>query len=84
MTTLTEEQARTHLECLRWPDGAQCPFCRLHQVTKLNGKRQGFYQCNRCRKQFTVRTGTIFERSHVPLSKWLQAVHLHSAPPRRG
>lgn len=76
MGTLTEDQAQTHLEQLRWPEGAQCPFCRLHQVTKLNGKRQGFYQCNRCRKQFTVRTGTIFERSHVPLSRWLQAVNL--------
>lgn len=78
MTTagLTEDQTREQLERLRWPNGAQCPFCKLHQVTKLNGKRQGFYQCNRCRKQFTVRTGTIFERSHVPLSKWLQAVHL--------
>lgn len=76
MTTLTEEHAQAHLERLRWPQGAACPFCRLHQVTKLNGTRQGFFQCNRCRKQFTVRTGTIFERSHVPLSKWLQAVHL--------
>lgn len=76
MGTLTEDQAQAHLEHLRWPNGAQCPFCRLHQVTKLNGKRQGFYQCNRCRKQFTVRTGTIFERSHIPLSKWFQAVHL--------
>ncbi|OGX28489.1 MAG: hypothetical protein A3B78_00090 [Omnitrophica WOR_2 bacterium RIFCSPHIGHO2_02_FULL_67_20] len=73
---LDEKQARQHLETLRWPNGARCPFCRLRQVTKLNGKRQGFYQCNHCRKQFTVRTGTIFERSHVPLSKWLQAVHL--------
>lgn len=72
----TEEQARDRIEQLRWPDGAACPFCRLHQVTKLNGKREGFFQCNRCRRQFTVRTGTIFERSHVPLSKWLQAVHL--------
>jgi transposase-like protein len=76
MKLLTEEQARVHLEQLRWPDGVACPFCHLHQVTKLNGQRQGFHQCNRCRKQFTVRTGTIFERSHVPLSKWLQAVHL--------
>lgn len=76
MTTLSEDQATSQLEHLRWPDGAACPFCRLHQVTKLNGKRHGFYQCNRCRKQFTVRTGTIFERSHVPLSKWFQAVHL--------
>lgn len=75
MKTLTEQEAQTHLEQLRWPNGAACPFCRLHQVTKLNGKRPGFYQCNRCRKQFTVRTGTIFERSHVPLSKWLLAVH---------
>ncbi len=73
---MNEEQALAQLTALRWPKGAQCPFCRLHQVTKLGGKRQGFYQCNRCRKQFTVRTGTIFERSHVPLSKWLQAVHL--------
>lgn len=76
MTALTEEQATAHLERLRWPQGAQCPFCQLHQVTKLNGKRQGFYQCNRCRKQFTVRVGTIFERSHIPLRTWLLAVQM--------
>ncbi|MBI4323463.1 MAG: IS1595 family transposase [Candidatus Omnitrophica bacterium] len=76
MNLMSEDQTRAYLEELRWPNGAQCPFCTLHQVTKLNGKRPGFYQCNRCRKQFTVRTGSIFERSHVPLSKWLQAVHL--------
>ncbi len=76
MNSLTEQEAQQYLEKLRWPNGPRCPFCKLHQVTKLNGKRQGFYQCNRCRQQFTVRTGTVFERSHIPLHKWLQAVHL--------
>ncbi len=74
--TMTNDEARLYLEQLRWPNGAQCPFCRLHQVTRMQSKRNGLYQCNRCRKQFTVTVGTIFERSHIPLSKWITAFHL--------
>ena len=67
MGTLTEDQARERLENLRWPEGVRCGYCQAKQVTKLNGRRTGFFQCNACRKQFTVRVGTIFERSHIPL-----------------
>ncbi len=52
------------------------PHCGFDQVTKRGGKRLGYYRCHRCKKEFTVRTGTIFERSHVPLDKWLMALYL--------
>ncbi len=73
MNMMTEEQAQKYLEQLRWPTGPQCPHCKLHQVTRIKGKRARWFQCNRCRKQFSVTVGTIFERSHVPLNKWVMA-----------
>src|SRR3989338_2599647 len=72
---LTEDEARAYLERLRWPHGVQCPKCRLWDVTRLKG-RTGLFQCRHCRKQFTVTVGTIFEGSHIPLSKWVAAFHL--------
>ena len=76
-----EEAAREKLESIRWPDGAECPHCGLINATKLEGKahRKGVYQCNHCREQFTVTVGTVFERSKVPLHKWLLANHLMCA-----
>jgi transposase-like protein len=78
-----EEQARAFLEAKRWPDGPICPFCESRAIYKLTPKpesrkpvRAGVYKCKACRKQFTVRIGTIFEDSHIPLSKWLAAIHL--------
>lgn len=73
-----EEAAREKLEQIRWPDGPECPHCGLINATKLEGKahRKGVYQCNACREQFTVTVGTVFERSKVPLHKWLLANHL--------
>jgi len=70
--------ARKHLEALRWPDGAECPFCGLIDATELKGKkhRDGLYQCNNCREQFTVTVGTVFERSKIALNKWLLCNHL--------
>lgn len=76
MKSLTEEQARTHLERLRWPNGVICPECGKAEVTKTNGGRAGLYQCRACRYQLTVTVGTIFEGSHIPLSKWVYAVTL--------
>ncbi len=76
MTRMNEEEARAYLEHLRWPDGACCPFCKVYRVTRLKGSHQGFFECRHCLKQFTVRTGTIFERSHVPLATWLIVYHL--------
>jgi len=80
---IDKEAARLHLEATRWPEGAVCPHCKSKNVRELNGKshRAGLRQCNEkeCRKQFTVTVGTVFERSKVPLNKWLLATHLLTA-----
>lgn len=68
--------ARKHLEALRWPDGPECPHCGLIKATAVSGGREGLYQCNSCREQFTVTVGTLFQRSKIPLNKWLLANHL--------
>lgn len=71
--------AREHLEKSRWPHGPVCPHCGIvDDATALKGKahRAGLYQCNACRDQFTVTVGTVFERSKVPLNKWLLATYL--------
>lgn len=75
------DKAREHLEALRWPNGPFCPHCcSTKKPMKLQGKshRPGLYKCSeyKCRKQFSVTVGTVFERSKVPLNKWLLAVHL--------
>ena len=71
---------------LRWPSGVACPRCGGADPYKLNPKaqpgrpaRRGLYKCKACRQQFSVTTGTVFEATHVPLSKWLMAIHLMSA-----
>ncbi len=75
-----EAKATAHMEADRWPDGAYCPHCGSVNVTKMGGETQaGMFMCNGCRDKFTVRTGTIFERSHIPLHKWLLATHLMAA-----
>src|SRR6476620_6695991 len=70
--------ARKHLEALRWPDGPECVHCGSADVTRLEGKkhRDGLLQCNKCREQFTVTVGTVFERSKIALNKWLLCNHL--------
>jgi transposase-like protein len=73
------DKARAHLEATRWPHGAICPHCgTVGEATNVGGKsaRAGCYQCNACREQFTVTVGTVFERSKVPLNKWLLASFL--------
>lgn len=77
-----ETKAREWLEAQVWPDGPVCPHCGVtDQWTRLEGKahRAGLFQCNACRQQFTVTVGTVFERSKIPLTKWLMAVYLLSA-----
>ncbi len=76
-----ETKAREWLEAQIWPDGPVCPHCGSWEPTALKGKahRPGLYQCNDCRQQFTVTVGTLFERSKIPLSKWLMATYLLSA-----
>jgi len=74
-----EDAARKHLEASRWPDGVTCPHCgSVDSVKSLKGKSmgKGWYHCNDCREKFTVRVGTLYERSHIPLHKWLLATHL--------
>jgi transposase-like protein len=79
-----ETAARKHLESLLWPDGPYCPHCGNadpKRIRKLAGKstRPGVYKCNECEKPFSVTVGTVFERSHVPLHKWIYAAHLLTA-----
>ncbi|MGD9965838.1 MAG: IS1595 family transposase [Hyphomonadaceae bacterium] len=74
-----EEAARTHYEAIRWPDGRVCPHCgTVGNSVLLQGKstRPGLYKCRDCRKPFTATMGTIYERSHIPLHKWLLATHI--------
>ena len=84
MTNLTakhfhdEDAAIAHIERSRWPNGdVVCPHCGSLSVHRMAGKTQaGMFLCNDCRDKFTCRTGTVMERSHVPLHKWLLAIHL--------
>src|SRR5687767_3484735 len=81
-----EAAARQLLEKMRWPNGVVCPRCGGPDPYKLapkasgkNPARRGLFKCRACRKQFSSTTGTIFESSHVPVSKWLLAIHLIAA-----
>jgi transposase-like protein len=74
-----ENAARKHLEKLQWPEGPICPHCGvINEATLLEGKstRPGLYKCRPCQKPFSVTVGTVFERSHIPLTKWLLATEL--------
>jgi transposase-like protein len=70
------ETARLYLEARLWPNGTQCPDCKTGDRISERPARPGFYHCNACNFDFTVRTGTIFERSKVPLHKWVYAMYL--------
>ena len=74
---LDKDKARERLESLRWPDGPICPHCGSVKAWPIR-TRAGLYKCGeyQCGKQFTVTVGTVFERSKVPLNKWLMAVYL--------
>lgn len=71
----TEIEARDHIEAKRWNGHPVCPHCK-DQARIQKRKLDGYYRCLACKTDFTVRTGTIFERSHVPLHKWLYAIYL--------
>ncbi len=80
-----EDAARVYLEGQRWPEGPICPHCacvgRIYPIeaNKEKNVRKGLYHCNDCEQQFTVTVGTVFERSKVPLHKWLMATYLMSS-----
>lgn len=79
-----EDAAREHFQALRWPHGPVCPFCgSVDDATEMKGAttRAGLYKCRakECRKPFTATMGTLYERSHIPLHKWLLATHLMCA-----
>jgi transposase-like protein len=69
-----EPAARKYLESRLWKDGTTCPKCKAKE--RIGTRKGGFYRCHACKLDFTVRTGTIFERSHVPLHKWIYAMYL--------
>jgi transposase-like protein len=69
-----QDTARVYLERRLWPDGVKCPVCKGGE--RITARKAGFYRCNACKEDFTVRTGTIFERSHVPLHKWIYAMYM--------
>lgn len=77
-----EEKAIEYLESVRWPNGPVCPKCgsgdKVYRIKQNKEKkiRHGLLKCGPCQKQFTVKVGTLFESSHIPLHKWLQATHL--------
>jgi transposase-like protein len=75
-----EDAAQAHCEASRWNGEPSCPHCGSVRIARLKGKTQTVYfLCNDCRDKFTVRTGSVMERSHVPLHKWLLAFHLMAA-----
>lgn len=69
-----EDAAIEYMEELRWEYGVTCPRCDCENTTRL--KEYPYHLCNGCRKKFTIRTGTVFERSHIPLHKWMYAMYL--------
>ncbi len=74
-----ETKAREYLEAVRWPNGPVCPHCgSCDGAYRLEGAkhRPGLLKCKDCREQFSVTVGTVFERSKIPLAKWLLATHL--------
>lgn len=77
-----EEAAYAFVEARLWPNGPVCPHCGgVERISKMGGKstRIGAYKCYQCRKPFTVKVGTIFEASHIPMRHWLQAIFLMSS-----
>src|SRR6202048_4824628 len=78
----TEAAAYAWVEARVWPEGPVCPKCGgVDRISKMQGKstRIGAYKCYQCRKPFTVKVGTVFEASHVPMCHWLQAMFLMSS-----
>src|SRR6266576_6875397 len=74
-----EKAAYAFLEARVWPNGPVCPHCGgVERISPMKGEstRIGTYKCYQCRKPFTVKIGTVFESSHIPMRVWLQAIYL--------
>lgn len=81
-----EDKARAIIESTRWPDGPVCSHCGSKDVRRMKARptsvrpcRPGLLNCRTCRKQFSVRLGTVMEGSHIPLRQWLFAIHAMNA-----
>ena len=72
----TEEKAEEWFVEQRWPDGVICPFCESMKVSARASRKPQPFRCRTCRKDFSVKTGTLLHRSHLPLSKWAIAFYL--------
>lgn len=70
----SEDKCRVYLEEMRWPDGITCPRCSSKSISNIKERRQ--HDCNICRYQFSVTTGTIFHDTHLPLWKWFLAIYM--------
>ncbi len=70
----SEDKCRVYLEGLRWPDGVACPRCESKKVSRIVKRNQ--YDCDSCRYQFSVKVGTVFHDSHLPLWKWFLATYM--------
>nr|VFK41806.1 MAG: Transposase [Candidatus Kentron sp. TC] len=71
-----KEKARIYIEKRRWNGTPTCPHCgEASKITIRGGKREGYFKCRSCKQEFTVRTGTVFERSHIDLDKWLFGIY---------
>lgn len=70
----TEKDCLLHLASLRWPDGTFCPRCGSNKVNWLPSRN--IYWCGDCKKQFSVRIGTVFEGSRIPMRKWFMTIWL--------
>src|SRR3954447_24103555 len=68
------EAGRLWLESHLWPNGPRCPVCGLGD--RITARKGGYYRCRQCKEDFTVRTGTVMERSHIPLHKWVYTMYL--------
>src|SRR5579872_4174127 len=74
-----EDKAREYLERTRWPEYVTCPLCgSVEKISQLQGDSMGpgWWYCGSCKDKFTVRVGTVMERSHIPLHKWLLGFRL--------
>jgi transposase-like protein len=70
----TDEKCRAYLTELKWPNGVECPRCKSKSISTITERDQ--YDCNKCRYQFSVTSGTIFHDSHLPIWKWFLTVYL--------